>query len=396
MLNKLSITDLDMKGKRVFMRVDFNVPLNENLEITDDLRIKESLKSIKYALDQGARLILASHMGRPEGEYIFKLSMMPVAVKLGELLGQNVYTAPDCVGPRVETMAKNLKDGEVLLLENLRFHTSEKKNGIRFAKELASLADIYVNDAFGTCHREHASIEGITHFIDQSASGFLLEKEIKYFDQVLKSPERPFMAILGGAKLKTKIPIIENLIENVDTFLVGGGMTFTFLAAKGYSIGNSLLDERRLDLAKELLDTAEEVGKEILLPVDVVVADKFANTAEFKTVPIDQIPDGWMGLDIGPETAKLWAKRISEAKTICWNGPMGAFEMNNFSNGTIEIGKAVANAEAVSIVGGGDSAFALELAGVKDKITHVSTGGGSSLDFMAGKKLPGIYALTDK
>jgi phosphoglycerate kinase len=396
MLKKLSITDVNLAGKRVFMRVDFNVPLDADLKITDDTRIRASLPSIMYALENGARLILASHMGRPKGQRVATMSMQPVAERLAELLKTDVIAVGDCVGPEIEEITKSLEDGQVMLLENLRYYKEETDNCPDFAKGLAKLADLYINDAFGTAHRAHASTEGITHHLDTCAAGFLIAKEIEYFDNVIAAPKSPFVAILGGAKISTKIPVIENLIDKVDTLLIGGGMAFTFLKAMGAEIGKSLLEENMVEQAKGFIERAEAEGKALLLPTDVIVADAFSNDANNVTVSWEEIPANWMGLDIGPATAKAWSEVVQEAKTVVWNGPMGAFEMSNFANGTIELGKAVGEMDGISIVGGGDSVAALDVIGIRDKVSHVSTGGGASLDFLAGKVLPGIDALNDK
>jgi len=396
MLNKKTIDDITCNGKRVFVRCDFNVPLNENGEITDDTRIVASLPTIKKLLSQGGRLILASHMGRPKGGHDPKLSLQPVATRLSELLEASVIMAPDSIGNDVNQLAHGLNDGEILLLENLRFHPGEKANDAQYAAALANLAEIYVNDAFGTAHRAHASTEGITHHIDLCVAGYLIGKEIEYFDNTIADPQRPFVAILGGAKISSKIPVIENLMSKVDTFLIGGGMAFTFLKAQGLEIGNSLLEEEMLEQAKSFMDIAKKEGKLLLLPKDIVVADAFSNDARFKTVANNDIQVSWMGLDIGPQTVNEWSQIVNHARTIVWNGPMGAFEMSNFSNGTIAMGKAIAASQAVSIVGGGDSVAALEVAGVRESISHVSTGGGASLEFLAGNSLPGIEALNDR
>ena len=395
MLNKLSISGLELTGRRVFMRVDFNVPLDDHQCITDDTRIRESLPTISYALEHGAKLILASHLGRPKGKVVPEMSLAPVAARLSELLGMEVPMAGDCIGPEVARMVAELAEGKAILLENLRFHKGETENDAAFSYALAEPAEIYVNDAFGTAHRAHASTVGITSHLSPCAAGFLLQKEIGYFDGVIAQPQHPFIALLGGAKISNKIPVIENLIGRVDKLLIGGGMAFTFLKAGGLEIGNSLLEEDMIESAGRFLEQAHSAGKEILLPRDFIVAREFDNEAERMLVSADGIASGWMGLDIGPATIEAWSSVIAEAKTIVWNGPMGAFEMPNFSNGTVEIAKAVAGADAVSIVGGGDSVAALDVAGVREGISHVSTGGGASLDFLAGKSLPAIAVLTD-
>lgn len=396
MLDKLSIEELSLAGKRLFLRVDFNVPLDENQGITDDTRIQAALPSIRFALEKGARLILASHLGRPKGKVVEGMSLKPVAQRLSELLKTEVRMAPDCVGEQVIKLANDLKGGDVLLLENLRFHPGETENDEAFSKQLASLAEAYVNDAFGTAHRAHASTVGITGFISPCAAGYLMEKEIEYFDKVLSQPKRPYIALLGGAKISTKIPVIENLLEKVDRLIVGGGMAFTFFKAGGLEIGNSLLEEAMVAKALGFLEHAQSSGKALMLPQDLIVAEEFRDDSPQQIVSADGIPQGWMGLDIGPVTIGLWKKEIASANTIVWNGPMGAFEMPSFSRGTVEIAKAVADSDAVSIVGGGDSVAALDVAGVRERISHVSTGGGASLDFLAGKTLPALAALSDR
>ena len=386
---KLSIRDLDLKGKVLFMRVDFNVPLAPGGQITSDKRIKASLPSIQYALDHGAGLILASHLGRPKGKPNPEMSLKPVAKRLEELLGRPVKMAPDCVGPEVEAMKP--KPGEVLLLENLRFHPEEEANDPEFSKKLASLADLYVNDAFGTAHRAHASTVGIIRFMPKAAAGLLMDKELEYLNKATKDPARPAIGILGGAKVSDKIEVIENLMKFVDRLLIGGAMAYTFLKAKGKPVGKSLVENDKLDLAKRLM---EQAGDKLLLPVDHVVAAELKEGAPSEVV--DQIPDGKMGLDIGPKTIKAYEDVIRSAKTIIWNGPMGVFEVPPFNNGTVAIAKAVAESGALSVVGGGDSEKAVKSVGVSDKISHISTGGGASLEFLAGIELPGVAALTDK
>ncbi|HHV29199.1 phosphoglycerate kinase [Acetivibrio mesophilus] len=395
MMNKKTIEDVDVKGKKVIVRVDFNVPLDENRNITDDKRIVGALPTIKYLVDNGAKTILVSHLGRPKEGFEDKYSMTPTAVKLGELLGKEVIMAKDVIGPDAKAKAAALKDGEVLMLENVRFHKEETKNDPAFAKELASMAEIYVNDAFGTAHRAHASTAGLADHLP-AVCGYLIQKEIDFMGKALSNPERPFVAILGGAKVSDKIGVIENLIDKVDTLIVGGGMAYTFFKAKGYSIGTSLCEDDKVDLAKSLIEKAESKGVKLLLPVDNVVGKEFSNDTERKTVPSNQIPDGWMGMDIGAETVKLYSDAIKNAKTVVWNGPMGVFEFSNFANGTKEVAKAVAESGAISIIGGGDSAAAVEQLGFADKITHISTGGGASLEFLEGKVLPGIDVLMDK
>ncbi|HOM01627.1 MAG TPA: phosphoglycerate kinase [Acetivibrio sp.] len=395
MMNKKTIEDVDVKGKKVIVRVDFNVPLDENRKITDDKRIVGALPTIKYLVDQGAKTILVSHLGRPKEGFEEKYSMAPTAVRLGELLGKEVIMAKDVIGPDAKAKAAALNEGEVLMLENVRFHKEETKNDPAFAKELASMAEIYVNDAFGTAHRAHASTAGLADYLP-AVCGYLIQKEIDFMGKALSNPERPFVAILGGAKVSDKIGVIENLIDKVDTLIIGGGMAYTFFKAKGYSIGTSLCEDDKVELAKSLMDKAESKGVKLLLPVDNVVGKEFSNDTERQTVSSNQIPDGWMGMDIGEETVKLYSEAIKNAKTVVWNGPMGVFEFSNFANGTKEVARAVADSGAISIIGGGDSAAAVEQLGFADKITHISTGGGASLEFLEGKVLPGIDVLLDK
>ncbi|MGD1071500.1 MAG: phosphoglycerate kinase [Bryobacteraceae bacterium] len=387
---KLSIKDLDLNGKRVFIRVDFNVPLaNGGQEITSDKRIRASLPTIQYALEHGAAVILASHLGRPKGKPNAEMSMKPVAAKLRELLGRPVKLAPDCVGPEVEAMLP--KPGEILLLENLRFHKEEEENDPEFSKKLAKLCDVYVNDAFGSAHRAHASTVGMTHYVSQAAAGLLMDQELKYLGMVTTNPERPCVAILGGAKVSDKIEVIENLAKVVDRVLIGGAMAYTFLKAQGHSTGKSLVEDDKLDLANKLL---AEYGSKLVLPVDHVVASEFKAGAEHETVT--EIPDGKMALDIGEKTIAEYEGIIKGAKTIIWNGPMGVFEMPPFDHGTVALAKAVADSGAISVVGGGDSEKAIKSAGVTSKISHVSTGGGASLEFLSGIELPGVAALNDR
>ncbi|MCH8266493.1 MAG: phosphoglycerate kinase [Acidobacteria bacterium] len=395
---KLSIRDLTLEGKRAFVRVDFNVPLSESGTITDDTRIRQTLPTLEYALGRGARLILASHLGRPKGNPNPKMSLALVAKHLSSLLRRPVAFAPDCVGPEAERYAASLGNGELLLLENLRFHPDEEANDPEFSRQLGQMADCYVNDAFGSAHRAHASTAGITEFMPVSAAGFLMEKELEYLTKATSSPERPYIALLGGAKVSDKIAVIRNLLPLVDALLIGGAMAYTFLRARGDQTGKSLVEEDKLDLAKNLLAEAEQKKYRLQLPVDHVIARKMDAAAETRTVDGSStpIPSDYMGLDIGPETVKLYAAQIAQAKTVVWNGPMGVFELEPFAQGTLSMAKALASLKGTSIVGGGDSIAAVAQAGVAERITHISTGGGASLEFLAGKKLPGVEALTDK
>lgn len=397
-MNKLTLDDIQLTSKRVLIRVDFNVPM-ENGKVSDDTRIVESLPTIKKVLSSGGRAILMSHLGRPKGKANPEFSLHPVAGKLAEHLGAEVKFAPDCIGEPAKQMASELKDGECLLLENLRFHKEEEENDETFAKELSLLGDVYVNDAFGSAHRAHASTEGVTRFLRPAVVGYLMKKELDYLGRAIENPTRPFLAILGGAKISGKIEVIQNLLNKVDTLIVGGGMAFTFFKAQGLEIGKSLLEADKIELARTIL---EEVGKRnvrFLLPVDCVVADAVDTNANRKTVPVRSIPEGWSGLDIGPESIKLFSEAIKTAKTIVWNGPMGVFEIEQFAGGTYAIAQALADSTksgATTIVGGGDSAAAITKAGLALAVSHVSTGGGASLEFLEGKTLPGVAALTDR
>lgn len=391
MFNKKMVTDLDVKGKKVLVRVDFNVPI-DNGKVGDDTRIQAALPTIKYLLENGASVILCSHLGRPKGEYDPQLSLKPVAEYLDTLLDAPVKFAEDCIGEKAEKAADDLKPGQVLVLENTRFHAGEKKNDPEMAKALASLADLYVNDAFGSAHRAHASTAGVADYLP-AAAGFLLEKEIKYLGNAIADPERPFVAILGGAKISDKIGVIDNLIQKADRILIGGGMANTFYKAQGYEMADSLVEEEVLDTAKSLLDMA---GGKIVLPVDVVIADAFAADANEKIMDVGDVPAGWRILDIGPRTVEAFSDIIKQAGTVVWNGPMGVFEFEKFAKGTFEVAKAIAESDATGIVGGGDSASAIKKSGLEDKITHISTGGGASLEMLEGKVLPGLAVLDDK
>lgn len=396
-MNKKTIRDVNVEGKRVFVRCDFNVPLDENSKITDENRIQGALPTIKYLLDHGAKVVLASHLGRPKNGPEAKFSLKPVAERLNQLLGGKVTMANDVIGEDAQKKVAALKNGEAVLLENVRFHKEEEKNDPEFAKKLASFADIFVNDAFGTAHRAHASTEGISHFVKTSVAGFLIEKELEVMGGALADPKRPFVAILGGAKVSDKIGVINNLLEKVDKLLIGGAMAYTFIVAKGGKVGMSKLEADKVDLAKELLEKAKAKGVELYLPVDTVIAQEFKADAESKVCETMAIPDGWEGLDIGPKTAELFAGVIKTAKTVIWNGPMGVFEFPKFAVGTKAVAQALAdNPKAITIIGGGDSAAAIEQLGYADKVTHISTGGGASLEFLEGKVLPGIACLNDK
>jgi phosphoglycerate kinase len=401
---KLSIQDLPLDGHRAFMRVDFNVPLDSSGRITDDTRIRETLPTIEYALRKGARLILASHLGRPKGKFNSKMSLKPASERLRMLLDEqlgracNVGFAPDCIGLAAEEMAKKLEKGQTLLLENVRFHAEEEANDENFSRKLAALADVYVNDAFGSAHRAHASTVGVTKFLHKAAAGLLMQKELEYLGKVTTNPDKPLVAIIGGAKVSDKIEVLRNLLSKVDALLIGGAMAYTFLKAQGRQVGKSLVEDDKLELARELLKEAKGKNVRLLLPLDHVIADKIDAGAHTQVISAEgDIPAGQMGLDIGPQTVAAFAKEIAAARTIVWNGPMGVFECAPFAHGTMQIAQAVAaNGKATSIVGGGDSVAAVQQSGVADKITHISTGGGASLEFLEGKKLPGVEALTDK
>ncbi|AFK87483.1 MULTISPECIES: phosphoglycerate kinase [Thermoanaerobacterium] len=392
---KKTVRDIDVKGKRVLVRVDFNVPMDSEKNITDDTRIKAALPTIQYLLDNNAKVILVSHLGRPKGKFNMEYSMKPVAKRLSELLGKQVIVADDVIGEDAKAKASALKDGEVLLLENVRFHAEEEKNDPDFSKELASLADVFVNDAFGTAHRAHASTTGVASYLP-AVSGFLIEKELNFMGGALENPERPFVAILGGAKVSDKIGVITNLLDKVDSLLIGGGMAYTFIKAEGYEIGKSLLEEDKLELAKDLIEKAKQKGVKLLLPVDTVVSAELKSGVPYEVVDIDKMPNDKIGVDIGPKTIEEFSKVIKDAKTVVWNGPMGVFEIREFAKGTEAIAKAMSECSGTTIIGGGDSAAAVEQLGYADKVSHISTGGGASLEFLEGKVLPGIAALNDK
>lgn len=397
MLNKKTLKDMDLAGKKVLVRCDFNVPMNEDGEITDDKRIASSLPTIEYLLENRAKVILMSHLGRPKGEANHKYSLKAVAVRLAELLGKDVKFLQDdkVVSENVKKVIDGMKDGDIALLENTRFRKEETKNGQEFSKELASLGEVFINDAFGTSHRAHASNVGVSTYLP-SALGFLVQKEVDIMGKALDEPKRPFLAILGGAKVSDKIGVIDNLLDKVDSIIIGGGMIYTFLKAKGLEVGSSLLEEEKLELAASLLEKAKEKGVDLVLPVDIVVAKEFKNDTEFKTVDVDKMPSDMMGLDVGEKSIALFTKEIKAAKTIIWNGPLGVFEMENFNKGTYDIAKALVDSDAITIIGGGDSASAVENAGYSEKMTHVSTGGGASLELLEGKVLPGIEAISNK
>ena len=392
--NKKTVEDIDVKGKKVLVRCDFNVPLADGV-ITDDKRIRESVKTLKYLLDNGAAVIACSHLGRPKGEFNMKYSLAPVAERLSQLLGMDVIMASDVIGEDAKAKAAALKPGQIMLLENVRFHKEEEKNDPAFAKELASMADIYVNDAFGTAHRAHASTAGVADYLP-AVCGYLIQKEISIMGKALEDPKRPFVAILGGAKVSDKIGVIENLLEKVDTLIIGGGMAYTFMRSMGNSTGTSICEEDKLDLAREMMAKARAKGVNFIIPVDNIVGREYKPDTPFMRIYSDAIPDGWMGLDIGPTTQELFSKSLIGAGTVVWNGPMGVSEWDNFASGTIAVAKAVAESGAISIIGGGDSAAAVEKLGFADKMTHISTGGGASLEFLEGLSLPGIACLNDK
>ena len=394
-MNKKTVKDIDLKGKKVFVRCDFNVPMDENQNITDNTRIKAALPTIKYLLEQNCKIILASHLGRPKGEVKPEYSLKPVAKELSKLLGKEVIMANDVIGEDATTKAENLKEGEMLLLENVRFHKEETDNDPEFAKKLASMAEIFVNDAFGTAHRAHASTTGIADYIP-GVSGFLIEKELKFLGNAVNNPERPFVAILGGAKVSDKIGVIDSLLDKVDTLMIGGGMAYTFFKAQGYNVGNSLCEVEKTGLALEAMEKAKEKGVKLLLPIDTKIGKEFKPDTESKTVAWTEIPDDWEGFDVGEKTIEMFKNELKTAKTVIWNGPLGLFEFDQFAIGTNEIAKTLAELDATTIIGGGDSAAAVEKAGLADKMTHISTGGGASLEFLEGKKLPGIECLQDK
>ena len=398
MLNKKSIDDINVKGKRVLVRCDFNVPLDADLNITDENRLVAALPTIKKLIADGGKVILCSHLGKPKGEPKPELSLAPVAKRLAELLGQEVKFAadPEVVGPNAKAAVAEMKDGDVVLVENTRYRAEETKNGEAFSKELASLCDVFVNDAFGTAHRAHCSNVGVTEFVATAVVGYLMQKEIDFLGNAVNNPERPFVAILGGAKVSSKISVIENLLDKVDTLIIGGGMAYTFMAALGEEVGKSLLEEDYKQYALDMLKKAEEKGVKLLIPVDTTVGDDFSNDCNIKVVGRGEIPADYEGLDIGPKTAELFANAVKDAKTVVWNGPMGCFEMPNFAKGTIAVAKALAESDAVTIIGGGDSAAAVNNLGFGDKMTHISTGGGASLEFLEGKELPGVAAANDK
>ena len=398
MLNKKTVEDIAVAGKRVLVRCDFNVPLDENKNITDETRIVGALPTIEYLIKQGAKVILCSHMGKPKGEPKPEFSLAPVAKRLSEKLGKDVIFAadPEVVGENAKKAVAEMKDGDVVLLENTRYRAEETKNAENFSKELASLADVFVNDAFGTAHRAHCSTVGVTEFLETAVAGYLIEKEIAFLGNAVNNPVRPCVAILGGSKVSSKISVINNLLEKVDVLIIGGGMAYTFMKAKGYEVGSSLLEADYIDYAKEMMEKAKAKGVKLLIPVDTVVAQEFSNDAPHKTISSDSIEEGWMGLDIGEKTIELYKDALKDAKTVVWNGPMGVFEMPNYAKGTNAIAQMLADLDAVTIIGGGDSVAAVNQAGLGDKMSHISTGGGASLEFLEGKELPGIACLQDK
>ncbi|MCI8636373.1 MAG: phosphoglycerate kinase [Clostridia bacterium] len=394
-MNKKTIRDIDLKGKKVLVRCDFNVPMDENKKITDNTRIVAALPTIKYLLENNCAVVLCSHLGRPKGEFKSEYSLKPVAKELENLLGKEIIMANDVIGEDAKAKAQELQNGQIMLLENVRFHKEETENDKEFSKQLASMAEVYVSDAFGSTHRAHSSTAGVAEFLP-AVSGFLIEKELKFLGNAVSNPERPFVAILGGAKVSDKIGVIDNLLEKVDTLIIGGGMAYTFFKAQGYEVGNSICEMDKLDLAKELMKKAEEKGVKLMLPIDTKIAKEYKADAESKTVKYNEIPEGWEGLDIGEETIKLYAKELENAKTVVWNGPLGVFEFDQFAVGTDEIAKIISKIDATTIIGGGDSSAAVKKAGLEDKMTHISTGGGASLEFLEGKALPGIECLLEK
>jgi 3-phosphoglycerate kinase len=394
-MQKKSIKDIDVKGRRVLTRVDFNVPLDESGRITDDNRIKAALETVRYVVDNGGKLVLMSHLGRPKGESRPEFSLRPAALRLSELLGRPVAMLDDCVGEAVKEKVQNMRDGEVIMLENLRFHKEETKNDPDFAKQLAALGDIFVNDAFGTCHRAHASTEGVTHYLE-SVAGFLVQKEIEYFQKVITAPQKPFIFILGGAKVSDKIPVIENMMEKADSIIIGGAMAYTFMKVQGAGVGDSLLQEEMFDTVKAILDKAAVSGVNIALPIDHVITDDIKTAQNIKVTPSKDIDQGWMGVDIGPKTIELFCAKIDAAATIVWNGPVGIFENDAFAKGSRALAEAIAKSKAISVIGGGDTAAAVAKFELAKKMSHISTGGGASLEYLEGKTLPGIAALADK
>ncbi|RKX24454.1 MAG: phosphoglycerate kinase [Candidatus Zixiibacteriota bacterium] len=397
-MKKVTVSDINFRGRKVLLRVDFNVPLDKQQNITNDRRIRAALPTIEKILGEGGIVVACSHLGRPKGKHVPEMSLRPAAKRLSELLGKEVKFAEDCIGPEASNVVNKLSEGDCVLLENLRFHEEETKNDPEFARKLASLADIYVNDAFGTAHRAHASTEGVTRYFEQAVAGFLMEKELQYLGKALSNPVHPFAAILGGAKISGKIDVVQSLFDKVDVLIIGGGMAFTFAKAMGYQIGDSLLEEDKVELAREIIAKAKQSNVKLYFPCDTVVATDISETAKTRVVDVAKIPDGMKGLDIGPESIKVFSEALADAKTVVWNGPMGVFECKPFANGTIAIAKLLANLTAkgaTTVVGGGDSAAAVSQAGLDDKLSHISTGGGASLEFLEGKQLPGVAALTD-